>query len=515
MAFLFALTPILLILILMVGLRWSAARAGGAGYLSALLIALFFFGAGPELLAFAHARALLLSVDVLLIVWAAFLLFRVVDESGAIRIMGEFLPRLTPDTGMQALIIGWGFASFLQGIGGFGVPVAVTAPMLVGLGFSPLNAVIIPSIGHGWGVTFGSLGSSFQAMLATTGLPAQTLVKESALFLGIFALVTGPMIAHIAQGWEAVQRLIVPSLLMGAAMLAGQYGVAVLGFWNIATMTGGLAGLLIGIAFAFLVNRRNPQDEKSGLQTIDFKKLALSMSVYAILVVIILLVQVFPPVRDFLRQFTIQVQFPETVTAMGFVTPAGPGRSLALLQHTGAVLTYASLITFMLFRSRGMYQPGAAKRIANSTVRGMLSSSVSIASMVTMAVIMENSGMTDTLARAIASGVGEFFPVASGWIGGIGAFMTGSNTNSNVVLSALQMRTAELLGYPLAIILAGQNAGAGIASVMAPTKVVVGASTAGMAGKEGVVMRKMALYVLILMLLGSAMTVIGVLVSAP
>ena len=106
MAFLFALTPILLILILMVGLRWSAARAGGAGYLSALLIALFFFGAGPELLAFAHARALLLSVDVLLIVWAAFLLFRVVDESGAIRIMGEFLPRLTPDTGMQALIIG-------------------------------------------------------------------------------------------------------------------------------------------------------------------------------------------------------------------------------------------------------------------------------------------------------------------------------------------------------------------------------------------------------------------------
>ena len=183
MTFILALTPIILILVLMVGLRWGAARAGGAGYLSALLIAIIFFGAGPELLAYAHMKALLLSVDVLLIIWAAFLLYRVADEAGAIRTIGQALPHLTADQGMQALIIGWVFASFLQGVGGFGVPVAVIAPILVGLGFTPLAAVLIPSIGHGWAVTFGSLGSSFQALMASTGLPGEQLAPAAALFL--------------------------------------------------------------------------------------------------------------------------------------------------------------------------------------------------------------------------------------------------------------------------------------------------------------------------------------------
>jgi len=148
MNFLLASLPILLILILMVGFRWGAARAGGVGYLSALLISVVFFGAGPELLAYAHAKALLLTIDVLLIIWAAFLLYRVADEAGAIQTIGSALPYLTPDRVMQALLIGWVFASFLQGVGGFGVPVAVIAPILVGLGFSPLTAVVIPSIGH-------------------------------------------------------------------------------------------------------------------------------------------------------------------------------------------------------------------------------------------------------------------------------------------------------------------------------------------------------------------------------
>ncbi len=67
---------------------------------------------------------------------------------------------------MQALLICWPFASFLQGVGGFGVPVAVTAPLLIGLGFTPLVAVVAPSLGHGWSVTFGSLGTSFQALMA-------------------------------------------------------------------------------------------------------------------------------------------------------------------------------------------------------------------------------------------------------------------------------------------------------------------------------------------------------------
>jgi lactate permease len=130
--------------------------------------------------------------------------------------------------------------------------------------------------------------------------------------------------------------------------------------------------------------------------------------------------------------------------------------------------------------------------------------------MVTMAVVMENAGMTETLAKGLAVSLGEIYPFIAPWIGALGAFMTGSNTNSNVVFGGLQLQTALLLGYPAAIILAAQTAGASLASVMAPTKVVVGASTAGMAGREGDVMRKLIIYTGSLVLLVSLLTAIAV-----
>jgi lactate permease len=124
-----------------------------------------------------------------------------------------------------------------------------------------------------------------------------------------------------------------------------------------------------------------------------------------------------------------------------------------------------------------------------------MSSSLGIVSMVAMSVVMSHSGMTDVLANGLAQGVGALFPLASPWIGVLGAFMTGSNTNSNVVFAVLQQRTAELLGYRIPTILAAQTAGGAIGSVIAPTKIVVGASTAGMDGEEGMVLRSLLPYI--------------------
>jgi lactate permease len=127
-----------------------------------------------------------------------------------------------------------------------------------------------------------------------------------------------------------------------------------------------------------------------------------------------------------------------------------------------------------------------------------------------MAVVMETAGMTDALARGLAEITGRLFPLVSPWIGALGAFMTGSNTNSNVVFALLQSRTAQLLGYAVPIILAAQTAGAGLASVIAPAKIVVGTSTADLAGREGEVMVKMLPYIILLVLLISLLTAVGV-----
>ena len=505
MNFLLAFIPIALILILMVGFRWGAARSGGVGYLSALLIAILVFGAGAELLAYSHTKALLLTIDVLFVIWAAFLLYRVADEAGAITTIGQALPHLTADKGMQALIIGWVFASFLQGVGGFGVPVAVIAPILVGLGFSPLQAVVIPSLGHGWAVTFGSLGSSFIALMAATGLPVDILSPPAALFLSLAGPITGFFVAHAADGFKAMRRLAVPILVLGFTMGLTQFLVATSGLWNIAAFCAGMVGLILSIPLA---RRYHGQEVDNGI--LDKRALMIAVSGYIALIAVTLGVQLVPQVRTFLGQVMLQVNFPEIQTSLAYTTPAEPGRVIAPFRHAGAILTVSSLIAYLIYRQAGLYQKGAPKRILKGMVKRVMSSSVSIASMVAMAVIMQNAGMTDTLARGLATSMGQAYPLIAPWIGALGAFMTGSNTNSNVVFGALQLRTAQLLGYSAAIILGAQTAGAALASILAPTKIVVGASTAGMAGREGDVLRKLLVYTAILLVFISILAMISI-----
>jgi lactate permease len=504
MLFFLSLIPILLILYLMVGRGWGAARAGGAGYLSALLIAMLFFGAGPRLLAYAHARALILALDVLLIIWAAFFFYRVADEAGAIQAIAKALPALTPDTGMQALIIGWVFATFLQGVGGFGVPVAVTAPILASLNFSPLLAVLIPSIGTAWSVTFGSMGSSFQALISATGLPAEALSAPTAILLGAACLLSAPMVAHAAAGWSAVRRLWLPAIVLAVVMASVQYLLVTSGAWNLGTFGAGIAGLAVGIPIAFLTGRKPGNSVK-----LDSRRLIISLSGYAILITVILTAQFVPVVKSALGGVIIQIPFPETHTNLGYIIAASAGRKIAIFGHAGALLFYASLLSFLVYWMTGCTKPGSLFKILDGTVKRVMGTTVSILSMVTMSVIMEQVGMTDALARGLAVGMGAVFPAIAPWIGALGAFMTGSNTNSNVVFAPLQMKTAALLRYSIPVILAAQTAGASIGSVIAPNKVVVGTSTTGLAGKEGLVMRKMLVYIGLLLALMSILTVIG------
>jgi lactate permease len=182
-------------------------------------------------------------------------------------------------------------------------------------------------------------------------------------------------------------------------------------------------------------------------------------------------------VRDFLGQVVVLVQFPELTTARGWATPAEEGRTLNLFGHAGALLLYASLITYGLFRWRGYYTAGAVGRIARGVVKKATGSSLGTAAMVGLAVTMQHAGMTHLLAQGIAQVAGPAFPLVSPFIGALGAFMTGSNTNSNVVFGDLQQSVAALVGVSPLVILAAQTAGGAIGSAFAPAKVIVGCST--------------------------------------
>jgi len=300
-------------------------------------------------------------------------------------------------------------------------------------------------------------------------------------------------------------RLAPAAILLGALMGIVQLIVAVKGPWNTAAFLGSMAGLLVSLGLARIY--RGSQSRNGGL---DGKVLVVALSGYVILIIVTLIIQMIAAIKHLLGGVVIQVQIPQLATGMGYITPAAATKPISLLNHAGAVLLYASILAYLVYGLAGRYKVGAVRSILSGTMKRVRTPSLSIVLMVCMAVLMENTGMTDALARGLAGFAGIFFPLIAPWIGALGAFMTGSNTNSNVVFALLQLRTAQLLGYPVAVILAGQTAGAGLASVVAPAKIVVGTSTADLTGKEGEVMRKMMPYIIVLVLLTSLLTAGGI-----
>jgi len=487
---LLALLPVLAVLVLMLRFRWGGAKAGAVGWAAALIVAGLRFGAGWRTLTYAQLKGFLLTLFVLYIIWGALLFYRVADEAGAVDFIGAELPRLTPDRGLQALLLGWVFSAFLQGMGGFGVPVAVVAPLLIGLGFPTVAAVVIPSVGHPWAVTFGSLGSSFFALMAATGRSGDELAPWSALMLGLACLGCGAATLWAAGGWPTLQANWIPWLLIGSTMAVTQFFVVTNGLWSLGGMLAGLAGLAVGVVWARQRTGRHSLDQGHAPTGMS---LGWALTPYILLVVIVLAAQI-PPVKAALGRVVIRASFPELTTARGWSTPAEEGRSIALLGHAGALLIYASCITYGLYRWRGDYESGGLRRIARGVIAKATRSSLGTATMVGMGMTMQHAGMTHLLAQGVAQAAGQAFPVVAPFIGVLGAFMTGSNTNSNVVFGGLQQSVAMLIDVSPLVILAAQTTGGAIGSAFAPAKIIVGCSTVGSGEEEGPVLKAVMRY---------------------
>jgi lactate permease len=205
-----------------------------------------------------------------------------------------------------------------------------------------------------------------------------------------------------------------------------------------------------------------------------------------------------PPVKTFLGQVKLTLAFPEIISMKGWVTQAGKGKAINIFGHGGALLLYATLIGFFVYRSKGFYTSHALKTILQKTIKSGVPTSLGIVSMVCFAMIMDHCQMIVILAEGVSRVFGSFYPLVSPWIGLLGAFMTGSNTNSNVVFGVLQKETAQLAGLSASLILAAQTTGGALGSMIAPAKILVGCSTVGLSGKEGPVLKATLQYGLII-----------------
>jgi lactate permease len=480
-----AASPILMVLYLMIGRHWGGSKAGPAGWLTAVLVSLLFFGVEFSTLLVAWTKAILLAFFVLYIIWMALLLYNTVNEAGVISAIGQEMPGIAWDKPAQALLLAWIFGAFLQGATGFGVPAAVVAPLLVGMGFAAGAAVVIALLGHAWAVTFGSLGSSFVSLIASTGMSGNELASPTAVLLAITCLGCGLGVLWLQDRGTAIRKRGLFVILLTVVMGGTQWAIALSGLWTLAALGAGLAGLLVAIPLLSFETNRMARVQPSVPESMTennqsrTKRLLVAFFPYMLLIIVVLLGQLL--FRDVLNTVKIDPVFPAVCTSKGWCIPEGAGRSISIFGHGGALLLYASLLAYLWYRWRGplptAYSPNYSGRvIGHKTLKGMVKPTIGVYSLVAMALTMEHAGMTQLLAQVLSQ-TGLLFPFLSPLIGALGAFMTGSNTNSNVVFGQLQGQTASVLALSIPLILAAQTTGGAIGSLFAPAKVIVGCST--------------------------------------
>jgi lactate permease len=500
--------PLVVLLVGLLGLGWSGTRAGVVALVVAVALAVAAFAMPIGAAVVALWRGVAVSLDVLYIIWAALLLDRLADGAGAIRSIGNTVSRLTDDPVWQLLIIGFAFSSFLQGVAGFGVPVAVTAPLLLGLGFSPLVASAVPLVGHSWSVTLGSMASSFQALRAVTALPPVGLGFWVAILLGIAGVATGFAVAHMHGGWAACRRGFLGILVLGVVMAATQLFLAMTRQWTVSAFAAGMVGLVLSMALARWSRGGRPVANNGAGQGLSP---ALAFLPYYTLIAVVALATFVAPLHDLLNQRAVPFSFMATDTGRGWHMNAATFR-IPPFGHPGGLLLYTVLLTALLFRRRGIALP-AWGQVWTGVSRQGLPTTWTLLLLSGVAMVMTYSGMTFLLARGLAGLFGPVFPLISPFIGAVGTVITGSNTSSNLLLGALQRDGARLLGVDAVLIAALQSAGGALGSMLAPAKVVLATATTGIGGQEGRVMRVTLRYAIVLTgglgIIGLLLTLVG------
>jgi len=503
-----AALPIVAILVLMLALGWSAARAGLLALALAvgLAVAVFDFGAGSggetvRALAGVGAEGGFIALTILWILWPALALHRHQQDCGALQVLRSGLARLSPDPRLQALWVGWFLALFLEGAAGFGTPVALAAPLLVGLGVAPLQAVLLALLGHAAGVSFGALGTPVAAQLALTGLAPADIAWRTAVLNAAVAVVMmgffvhalggsglaspGPAGSRAAAGWRPLAApavLALPAFVLPSVVLAVWLGP------ELPTLGGALLG---GGLMAIGLHRWARPAQVPSPGPAGALPLAAALAPYAVLVVLVLATRAVPALSEMLGGVVLQWR----------LWDVHAGRMQPLL-HPGSLLLLA-LVSGAWLQRRPLRELGPALR---ASAKQLLPVSVALVAMLCLSRLMLHAGMIDALQQAAVHGLGRAWPLVAPSVGALGSFVTGSATASNVLFTPLQVQTAQALGLAPAWMAAAQGLGAGIGNIVCPHNIVAGAATVGLAGREAQVLRRTVLPAAVALVLGGLLS---------
>jgi L-lactate transport len=492
--------PVLTLVLLLGVLRRPAWIASPCGLVVALLVAVLAYGMPVRLALSAAANGAAFAVfPILWIIFWAIVLFRVTVEAGQFEIIKDSIGRLTPDPRLQALLIAFAFAGFLEGAAGFGTPVAIAATMLVGLGFSAFNASALCLLANTAPVAFGSIGIPIVTLALTTGLsPYRLGAAVGAICTPLAGIL--PIYLMLAMGGRrAVRGIWVPLLVAGVVFGAGQLLVStLLG----PQLTDILASLATIAALVFVLKLRRPDAEVDmGFRTraplsmdgggplVEARvppshpagRVAHAWAPYGILVACVLLWG-WGPLQSRLNAPTMILKWPglnDLVMRMPPIVnaPAPYHAAFAFnwLAAPGTACMVATLISavFLGLKPRRFFG------VVWAVVRQLLLPTVTIVSVLAIAFLMNFCGATATLGLAFAA-TGSLFPFFSALLGWFGVFLTGSDTSANALFGNLQVVTAQRLGFSPVLMAAASSSGGVMGKMISLQTIAIAAAATGL-----------------------------------
>jgi lactate permease len=487
-----AAVPLAVLLVLMGGLRKSGTISAAGGLASATLLAALVWHF-PLRLAFLSVGFgfLYAAWPMMWIVFGSLWLYNLAVANGSFEQLRRWMAHnASGNRNVQVILVAFCFGALLEAAAGFGGPVAVSAFLLVGLGFSATDAVTASLIGNTAPVAFGSLGIPIVALAAVTGLDLMKLSAMIGRQLSPFSLILPAYLVWVIGGRKGLKATWPAALVGGSSYAVTQFLVS--NYWGPYTpsIVSSLVATLCLVLWLRVWKPKNDgaalaatpagQREEGALQPVDswaawapWLLLSGVMAAWSYFRLLPLGQRSIPV--PLLHNAVFITLYQKLYAAVYQFQPLGAGT---------AALT-ATALTALLFRTRPSLVLGAGLK----TLKQIRKPALSVGLIVGLAYLYNYSGMAFTLGAALA-GLGKIFPLVSGYLGWVACFLSGSDTASNLLFGNLQVAVGRQIGVSPILLAAANTCGGVIGKMISPQNIAVGVTTVGLVGREGEILRR-------------------------
>ena len=502
-----ALLAIIVPLVTVVALRLPARVGMSISAVIVTLAAVLFWQMTGLAVAASVAQAIHRALSILLILFGAILLLKTLEKTGSLAAIKQSFHAISPDMRVQAVLVAFAFVSLMEGISGFGTPAVVAAPILLALGFPPLAAAALALLGDTVGCTFGAVGTPLIVGLENVSLYSENLTWLVGAQVAMFDLVIGTLLPlglvsvlifsfsnQTRRGkWHALRQITPWALLVGATYSVSAFLIVRLIGPEFTAIIAGALALLVGIVTA-KHNVWTPQqiwrldDAVITTEPDSQPPVWRAWLPYGVVIGLLLLTRTVP----MLKQFTNTVL---DVSWHGIFGIDSISSSWGILYSPGTILIIGALVAASLHK-----KPFTTLRKASfgaaTTVLGAMTALVPTLIMVQ---VFTNSGVNTSgltampvfIGHELATMFGAAWTVCAPLLGSIGAFIAGSATVSTLTLGPVQESIAGSTGLPIITVLALHMVGAAAGNIIAIHNVVAASTVAGLKHKEGHIMRKL------------------------